>query len=80
MKRYEKVAAVLMVLGFALAMYLAMRSDGGTITEAALWPWLLVAVALQLTAMGIVKKGWEKDTGKKAVLFFDLDAKKDPTE
>ncbi|MBR3778179.1 MAG: hypothetical protein IKL13_00435 [Clostridia bacterium] len=61
MKRYEKVAAVLMVLGMALSMYLAMRSDAGTIAEGALWPWLLLAAALQLTAMGIVKKGAKKD-------------------
>ncbi len=80
MKRYEKVAVTLMALGFTLAMYLALRSDAGTIAEAALWPWASVSAILQLTAMGIAKKGWEKDTGKKAVLFFDLGIKKDPTE
>ena len=61
MKRYEKVAAVLMVLGMALSMYLAMRSDAGTLDNAVLWPWLLLAAALQLTAIAIVKKGAKKD-------------------
>ena len=60
MKRYEKVAASLMVCGFALALYLAMRSDANTIAEGALWPWAFIAAALQLTAMGIVKKGAKK--------------------
>lgn len=80
MKRYEKVALVLMVLGMALSLYLAMRSDAGTIAERMLWPLMLLAAGLQLTAIGVAKRGWEKETGKKAVLFFDLDAKKDPTE
>lgn len=61
MKRYEKVALVLMMLGMALSMYLAMRSDAATLDDAVLWPWLLLAAALQLTAMGIVKKGAKKD-------------------
>lgn len=80
MKRYEKVAAVLMVLGMVLSMYLAMRSDANTIAEGALWPWLLLAAALLIGGITTAKRGWEKDTGKKAVLFFDFGAKKDPTE
>lgn len=72
MKRYEKVAASLMVLGMALSIYLAMRSDVGTIAEATLWPWLFLAAALLIGAIAVAKRGWEKDTGKKAVLFFDL--------
>ena len=35
-----------------------------------------VAAALLVGAIAVAKRGWEKDTGKKAVLFFDLDAKK----
>ena len=77
MKRYEKVAAVLMVCGFALALYLAMRSDAGTIAEGALWPLWAVAVSLLCGAITVAKRGWEKDTGKKAVLFFDLSGKEE---
>lgn len=77
MKRYEKVAAVLMVCGFALALYLAMRLDAGTITEGALWPLWAVAVSLLCGAITVAKRGWEKDTGKKAVLFFDLNGKEE---
>ena len=77
MKRYEKVAAVLMVCGFALALYLAMRSDAGTIAEGALWPLWAVAVSLLCGAITVAKRGWEKDTGKKAVLFFDLNGKEE---
>ncbi len=80
MKRYERVALRRMVVGLGLAVYLAMRSDAGTIADGVLWPLMLVAVGLQLTAISVAKRGWEKDTGKKAVLFFDLGAKKDPTE
>lgn len=72
MKRYEKVAAVLMVCGFALALYLAMRSDAGTMAEGTLWPLWAVAVSLLCGAITVAKRGWEKDTGKKAVLFFEL--------
>ena len=61
MKRYERVAASLMVCGFALAMYLAMRSDAGVIDGAALWGWASVSAILQLTAIAIVKKGVKKD-------------------
>ena len=77
MKRYEKVALVLMVLGMALSMYLAMRSDAGTITEGVLWPLWAVAVPLLCGAITVAKRGWEKDTGKKAVLFFDLNGKEE---
>lgn len=77
MKRYEKVAAVLMVLGMALSMYLAMRSDAGTLDDAVLWPWLLLAAALLIGGIATAKRGWEKDTGKKAVLFFDLNGKEE---
>lgn len=77
MKRYEKVALVLMVCGFALAMYLAMRSDAATLDDAALWPWLLLAAALLIGGITTAKRGWEKDTGKKAVLFFDLNGKEE---
>lgn len=80
MKRYEKVALRRFAAGFGLALYLAMRSDAGTIADGVLWPLMLVAVVLLLTALAAAKRGWEKDTGKKAVLFFDLDTKKDPTE
>ena len=72
MKRYERVALRRMVVGFGLALYLAMRSDAGTITEGALWPLWAVAVSLLCGAIAVAKRGWEKDTGKKAVLFFDL--------
>ena len=61
MKRYERTAAVLMVSGLVLALYLAMRSDAGTIAEGALWRWAAVSVVLQLTAIAIVKKGAKKD-------------------
>lgn len=80
MKRYEKVAAVLMVCGFALALYLALRSDAGTIAELMLWLCLPLAAALMIGGIAVAKRGWEKETGQKAVLFFDLGAKKDPTE
>ena len=39
-----------------------------------------VALVLMIGGIAAAKRGWEKDTGKKAVLFFDLSAKKDPTE
>ena len=48
MKRYERIALRRMAAGFVLALYLAMRSDAGTIAEWALWPWLAVAVALMI--------------------------------
>ena len=72
MKRYERRAVALLASGLALALYLAMRSDAGTITEGALWPLWAVAVSLLCGAITVAKRGWEKDTGKKAVLFFDL--------
>lgn len=72
MKRYERRAVALLVSGLALALYLAMRSDAGTITEGVLWPLWAVAVSLLCGAITVAKRGWEKDTGKKAVLFFDL--------
>ena len=77
MKRYERVALRRMVAGFGLALYLAMRSDAGTITEGALWPLWAVAVSLLCGAITVAKRGWEKDTGKKAVLFFDLNGKEE---
>ena len=36
MKRYERRAVVLLASGLALALYLAMRSDVGTIAEGTL--------------------------------------------
>lgn len=80
MKRYEKAALVLMVPGMALAIALALCSDADLLAGAALWPCGMLAAALMTAAIAVVKRGWEKDTGKKAVLFFDLGAKKDPTE
>lgn len=77
MKRYERRAVALLVSGLALALYLAMRSDAGTITEGALWPLWAVAVSLLCGAITVAKRGWEKDTGKKAVLFFDLNGKEE---
>ena len=61
MKRYEKAAAVLLASGLVLALYLAMRSDAGTIAEGVLWVWAAVSAVLQLTAIAIVKKGAKKD-------------------
>lgn len=72
MKRYERRAVALLVSGLALALYLAMRSDAGTITEGALWPLWAVAVPMLCGAIAAAKRGWEKDTGKKAVLFFNI--------
>lgn len=80
MKRYEKVALALMVPGMALTLALALCSDADLLAGATLWPCGMLAVALMTAAIAVVKRGWEKDTGKKAVLFFDLGAKKDPTE
>ena len=77
MKRYERRAVVLLASGLALALYLAMRSDAGTIAEGALWPLWAVAVSLLCGAITVAKRGWEKDTGKKAVLFFDLNGKEE---
>lgn len=69
MKRYEKAALVLMAAGLLLV----------SAAEVALFL-APVAAALLVGAIAVAKRGWEKDTGKKAVLFFDLSAKKDPTE
>ena len=77
MKRYERRAVALLASGFALALYLTMRSDAGTITEGALWTLWAVAVSLLCGAITVAKRGWEKDTGKKAVLFFDLNGKEE---
>ena len=80
MKRYERVALRRMVAGFGLALYLAMQSDAAAIAEWAMCLLVPVALALMIGGIAAAKRGWEKDTGKKAVLFFDLGAKKDPTE
>ena len=72
MKRYERVALRRMTAGFVLATWLALRSDAGNIAEWVLLPWLMVAVALMIGGIAAAKRGWEKDPGKKAVLFFDL--------
>ena len=77
MKRYERRAVALLVSGLALALWLALRSDAGTITEGALWPLWAVAVSLLCGAITVAKRGWEKDTGQKAVLFFDLSGKEE---
>ena len=77
MKRYEKVAVALMVLGMALSVYLGARLDAGRLADAVLLPWALVASALLVAAIMVAKRGWEKDTGKKAVLFFDLNGKEE---
>lgn len=69
MKRYERRAVALLVSGLALALYLAMRSDAG---NGMLWPLWMAALALMIGGIVAAKRGWEKDTGKKAVLFFDL--------
>ena len=72
MKRYERVALRRMVAGFGLALYLSLRSDAGTIADGVLWTLMPVALALMIGGIAAAKRGWEKDTGKKAVLFFDL--------
>ena len=72
MKRYEKVAAVLMTAGFVLALFLAVCSDADSIANTLMYPWLFMAAALMAGAIFVAKRGWEKDTGKKAMLFFDL--------
>ena len=72
MKRYEKAALALMALGIALAMLLAMSSDAGALTTELLWPGVAVAVALLCAAMVVAMVGWKKETGRKAVLFFEL--------
>lgn len=77
MKRYERRAVALLASGLALALYLAMRSDAGTITEGTLWPLWAAAVSLLCGAITVAKRGWEKDTGEKAVLFFDLSGKEE---
>ena len=69
MKRYERVALRRLAVGFGLALYLAMRSDAG---NGMLWPLWMAALALMIGGIVAAKRGWEKDTGKKAVLFFDL--------
>lgn len=80
MKRYEKAALCRLLTGAVLALYLAIRSDAGNLADVVLWLCLPLAVALMIGGIAVAKRGWEKDTGKKAVLFFDLGAKKDPTE
>ena len=72
MKRYERRAVALLASGLALALDLAMRSDAGTIADGMLWPLWMAALALMIGCIAAAKNGWEKDTGKKAVLFFDL--------
>lgn len=69
MKRYERIALRRLAVGFGLALYLAMRSDAG---NGMLWPLWMAALALMIGGIAVAKRGWEKDTGKKAVLFFDL--------
>ena len=80
MKGYEKVALTLMALGIALMMLLAMSGDSGELVTALLWPGAALAMLLLCAAIVVAKSGWERETGRKAVLFFDLGAKKDPTE
>ena len=80
MKRYEKIALALALLGLALALYLAGVSDAGTINLDVLWPLELVSIALLIAAGVVAKHGWERETGEKAVLFFDFGTKNDPTE
>lgn len=72
MKRYERVALTLATFGMAPALVLALCSDADLLTNAALWPCGAMAAALLTAAVAVAKRGWEEDTGKKAVLFFDL--------
>mgnify|MGYP003290407361 CR=1 FL=1 len=72
MKKYEKVALMLMVLGIAVAMLLTMSSNAGELSSALLWPGAALALVLLVSAIVVVKVGWERDTSEKAVLFFDL--------
>lgn len=71
MKRYEKAALVLMALGIALALLLTMSGDVGELSSALLWPGAALALVLLVSAIVVVKTGWERDTGEKAVLFFE---------
>lgn len=61
MKRYEKVAAALMAAGLALGLALAMRSDGGNLAIAVLWPWALASIALMAAAIAVVNRGWKEE-------------------
>lgn len=80
MKKYEKAALVLMVLGCTLLLLMTMSSDAGNLPTDLLWPGAVLVLVLLVSAIVVVKTGWERDTSEKAVLFFDFAAKKDPTE
>lgn len=71
MKRYEKAALVLMALGIALALLMTMSGDVGELSSSLLWPGAALALTLLVSAIVVVKTGWERDTGEKAVLFFE---------
>ena len=77
MKRYEKIALALMAPAAALVLLMAGTSDGGGLAPWLLWPGAAAVCALLTAALGVVKRGWERDTGKKAVLFFDLSGEDD---
>ena len=57
MKRYEKVALRRMVAGFGLALYLALRSDAGTIADGVLWTLMPVALVLMIGGIAAAKRG-----------------------
>lgn len=71
MKRYEKAALALMALGIVLALLLTMSSDVGELSALLLWPGAALVLVLLVSAIVVVKMGWERDTGEKAVLFFE---------
>ena len=76
MKRYEKVALLLGATGLALGFY----ASGCSLATEKLLLLALVSIALMMAAIVVAKLGWERETDEEAVLHFDPDAKKDPTE
>lgn len=80
MKKYEKVALMLMVLGCTLLLLMTTSSDQGNLPTDLLWPGAALTFALLVSSIVVIKMGSERGTGEKVVLFFDFAAKKDPTE
>ena len=61
-------------------MALGFYVSGCSLATETLLPLALAALALMMAAIAVVKLGREQDTDEEAVLSFDSDAKKDPTE
>ena len=72
MRTYEKIAAAILAVTVPAELIVAAGIAG----TASAWTWwvLLGCAFLQLSAMAVVKVGWERATGKKAKLFGERKA------